>query len=602
MIGCATQTQQPIDISNDTNNPTLTSLLNDAKKANQQSSPTKDQRLIGIAVKLIEIKEYFQAKRVLGLLNPQNLDSENYFLYAMTSSDIFLRENFLSQAKNSLSSARLSSLMDQLTISQQQLIHQKRAALYLKIGDTIAATQEYVALGTLLSSPIKIQNNNDAIWQLLSQQTLNTLNTLQSNNSDDIISGWLTLAIISQENPYNLALQYNLIEQWINEHPYHPANNYLPRDLASLKELIDSQPKSIAVLLPLQGKLAKAGQAIRDGFMAAYYLHNENSPSIKFYDTSRTDINTIYDQAVNDEAELIIGPLEKNKVEELARRETLDTPILALNYIEEVLSSDENNAADKRANLPLYQFGFSIENEVQQIADRAWADGHRQAMILSNNNNWSKRATNAFIKNWEEYGGKIVTKNDIDTSDSYSDTIKDILHIDKSKQRASNLKTLFRRGFEFEPRRRTDIDLIFLAARSKEGRQIKPTLNFHFAGNIPVYATSRIYNSTNNNTKNSDLNGIQLPILPWITSNNIPEKELVNQNIETNTSYDNLYALGVDSFLLFPRLQQLYENSEQQIYGTTGQLSIDNERRISRKQRWVQITKGQLKTLASPTL
>lgn len=247
MIGCATQTQQPIDISNDTNNPTLTSLLNDAKKANQQSSPTKDQRLIGIAVKLIEIKEYFQAKRVLGLLNPQNLDSENYFLYAMTSSDIFLRENFLSQAKNSLSSARLSSLMDQLTISQQQLIHQKRAALYLKIGDTIAATQEYVALGTLLSSPIKIQNNNDAIWQLLSQQTLNTLNTLQSNNSDDIISGWLTLAIISQENPYNLALQYNLIEQWINEHPYHPANNYLPRDLASLKELIDSQPKSIAV-------------------------------------------------------------------------------------------------------------------------------------------------------------------------------------------------------------------------------------------------------------------------------------------------------------------------------------------------------------------
>ena len=36
--------------------------------------------------------------------------------------------------------------------------------------------------------------------------------------------------------------------------------------------LADSRPEKIALALPLQGPLATAGKAIRDGFLAAYYL------------------------------------------------------------------------------------------------------------------------------------------------------------------------------------------------------------------------------------------------------------------------------------------------------------------------------------------
>ncbi len=144
--------------------------------------------------------------------------------------------------------------------------------------------------------------------------------------------------------------------------------------------------------------------------------------------------------------------------------------------------------------------------------------------------------------------------------------------------------------------------MIFLVARSQEGRQIKPTLNFHYAGNIPVYATSQIYSGGNSANKNSDLNNIRLTTLPWVIDQGIPEKELIASNIKVNPAYERLYALGVDSFLLYPRLQQLSQASSQQLYGATGQLSIDENKRILRTQVWAKIIKGELKALRELTL
>jgi outer membrane PBP1 activator LpoA protein len=602
VTSCTTPTQNTGTINSGTQiqqNDTLESLMIAAKQAGNSEQGLRESQLINIAQRLFNIGELSSATNILASINHDTLGDKPYITYVLTASDVFLANQALYKAKTLLSSPRLEAILEQLAIEQQRHLHKNRATLYVRTGEIIASLNEHIALGTLLSSTEDINFNNNTIWQQLSELTHKELETLNTDTTDTVLTGWLELAATSKLSQSSLQSQNAATLNWIATHPNHPASQQLPADLALLQKLIDARPDNIAILLPLQGKLSKAGQAIRDGFLAAYF-HNQktekNNPAVVFYDTSEENIHTLYDRAVANGAEIIIGPLSKEKVSTLQSKASLTVPILALNYLE------KDDLTTPPTDKPFYQFGLSLEDEAIQVADRAWLEGHRQALVLSSNAKWSQRASNAFVNRWTEKGGIIVADSHLDKAENYSSTIGSILDINKSQQRATELKRLFGRGFEFEPRRRSDIDMIFLVARSQEGRQIKPTLNFHYASNIPVYATSQIYSSANSNEKNSDLNNIRLTTLPWVLNNDIPEKTLITENITINPAYERLYALGVDSFLLYPRLEQLYQLNEQQLYGTTGRLSISRDKRVSRKQLWANISRGQLQRLRALTL
>ena len=51
-------------------------------------------------------------------------------------------------------------------------------------------------------------------------------------------------------------------------------------------------PERLAVLLPLSGPLAAAGQSVRDGLLAAYYAEGRRRPQLRFYDTGGDDAGT----------------------------------------------------------------------------------------------------------------------------------------------------------------------------------------------------------------------------------------------------------------------------------------------------------------------
>ena len=117
-----------------------------------------------------------------------------------------------------------------------------------------------------------------------------------------------------------------------------PANRNLPDDLQLLQQLIAERPQKIALLLPQQGKLGKAGRAVRDGFMAAYYQakqQNNQTPQIILYDSHAKDVIKLYEQAVSEGVQLIIGPLDKPKVTQLSQLDQLPVATLAVNYSEQ---------------------------------------------------------------------------------------------------------------------------------------------------------------------------------------------------------------------------------------------------------------------------
>ena len=95
---------------------------------------------------------------------------------------------------------------------------------------------------------------------------------------------------------------------------------YFPQEVQSysdekVSKYSDTQNK-IAVLLPLSGAQKKAGDAIQSGFLAALYRAKENKeqvPQVQFYDTENMmDVVNLYTQAVNDGAQLVIGPVKKD--------------------------------------------------------------------------------------------------------------------------------------------------------------------------------------------------------------------------------------------------------------------------------------------------
>ncbi len=590
LSSCSTTEQSTISSTVFTDD-SLDGLLADAAQAERLTSPQREQRLIAISENLArQYANWEAAQQQLEKIEPVDLNDEDYLRFTLIASEVYLQTLTLANAKTLAFSERTNLLLDRLTIRQQKQLHRIRAEIYQQLGDITSSLNEYIAVGTLLSDITESQQNNNDIWQQLSGLPLEELETLVTNEADRVLQGWLDLAVSSKQAQGSIEAQQHAIANWSVSNPQHPASQQLPEELQSLTNIVQNKPKHIALLLPLQGRLTKAGHAIRDGFMAAYYNSKDqhyDSPSIRFYDTSKNDIQSIYDQAVTNGANLVIGPLVKSRVETLQQKVSKPVPILALNYLEDV-----NNSLQQ----PFYQFGLSLEDEALQVADRAWREGHRNALVLSSSANWSTRAASAFTERWQQYGGKIIATTQFNKNDNFSTSIEQMLNITQSKQRASALKKLFGRPLEFEPRRRRDIDMIFLLARSKEGRQIKPTLNFHYAGDVPVYATSQIYSSFDIKDKNVDLNGIRLTTLPWIINNSIQEKELIKDNITITPGYERLYALGADSFLLYPRLLQLQSLGNYELYGSTGQLSMNNKR-IQRKQVWATISKGEIKAL-----
>jgi uncharacterized protein len=57
------------------------------------------------------------------------------------------------------------------------------------------------------------------------------------------------------------------------------------------------------------------------------------------------------------------------------------------------------------------------------------------------------------------------------------------------------------------------VDFIFLAARPSEALLIRPQLRFHYAGTLPIYATSSIYDPARSD--NAELDGVLFADMPW---------------------------------------------------------------------------------------
>ncbi|MDF2181529.1 penicillin-binding protein activator [Neptuniibacter sp. CAU 1671] len=458
-----------------------------------------------------------------------------------------------------------------------------RAEAYQQQNDPLSEVRELIKISLLTGTPEEQQPLHDRIWTLLHQLSPDTLRQLiQSGSNSYYEQGWLELA---QSLLSNNALdsQNEAFQRWKTLWADHPANTLPPKQIGNMSTA-PLVVKKLAILLPNSGPLSTPANAIKEGILQAHFRDGSlNKPELVFLDSSQ--INSTFQLApllTTLNIDLVIGPLDKEYVIQLANQGSLDKPMLALNYTE-----------GPSSNL-LYQFGLSAEDEARQAADKMWQDGMRQVASITPDTDWGRRIAVAFAQQFTELGGSVIVQTHMGGQETFAGNVASLLKTDASQARFKAIKQrLPGLDIEFEEHRRTDIDAIFMTALPNDARQIKPILAFNFAGDLPIYASSHVYSGSQNPVLDQDLNGIRFCASPWAVQAPSQDKILLTQqrtNVESR--FGRLYALGLDAYHLYPYLNQLQALPGTQIQGETGQLSINGRGEVVRTLLWARFRDG----------
>lgn len=488
----------------------------------------------------------------------------------------------------------LLQLKHSLTLNNPDIFlaefHELRGLAYSMQGDRITTAEEYIKQGKYLKRDESILKSHEQIWQSLALLSERALQQMQPAKAPDVLSGWMELVRISKKYQLNPTLLRASINNWQRRYTNHPVHISLIDGLRNRKQEDVTLPKKIAVLLPLSGRYASAAKAIRDGLFASYYAKKEKeSIKIRVYDTKGDPelIEDVYETAVSNGAQFIIGPLNKASINKLVEQSALSVPTLALNYINPESSIPQE----------LFQFGLSPEEEALQVAERTWLDGHVNAAVLTPTGPWGDRVYKAFRERWEKIGGRVVEQQSYNSSkNDFSLPIRKLLNIDDSKQRYRSLSRLLRTKLKYSTYRRQDIDFIFIAGYPRQARQIRPQLKFFHASQVPVYATSHIYTGNLNPERDRDMDGIRFGDMPWVLSESTSHRGLRNQIEQliskAGNKHQRLYAMGVDAFNIIAALNTLKTYPYERYQGETGSLSLDEKQRVKRQLSWVYFRSG----------
>lgn len=522
------------------------------------------------------------AEHLLETLSPTSLTGMQRLNWVRLAARLALAQQSPEVALNLLESGRLNvpALLSRAPQATQNDFALLRADALVFAGAVTQSLRLRVSMDASLSDSERIYNQQ-MIWLLLLNLTENDLQTLAGESAGDLL-GWIELALLYRDPLDDMDAQTSKLALWEHRWSDHPAALHPPEMIEALRHALHQRPQSIAVILPMSGPLATAGETIANGMISVWFLALEKQqqrPRVRFYDSGGQDVTILYDQAVSEGAELVIGPLDKSNVLQLARSGHLPVPVLALNYV------DEQTAGN------LFQFGLSPEDEARQVARRSWMEGAQLAAMLYPQSTWGTRMAAAFAESWEEAGGILTTQQAF--AQNHSDAVSMLLDIPKSRARAREIARYFG-DLEFEPRRRKDLDFIFLAATPEQARQIKPALNFHYGSDIPIRATSHIYSGTPEPIRDIDLNNVQFVDIPWLLDQS-SSLHLITQEAwpEGHGRFERLFALGIDAYRLHARVSLMKEVPTMQVPGATGHLQLTEGDRIIRELDWAVFRNGQ---------
>lgn len=364
-----------------------------------------------------------------------------------------------------------------------------------------------------------------------------------------------------------------------------PVGTLLPGADANVREGY-KVPTQVALLLPNDGNYAAASTAIREGFFAAYLDAGRNHaprPLVRVYDSQGTADGAVkaYQQAVSDGARLVVGPLTRGEVAAVFSQPQLPVPVLALNHPDD----KQLPAADAS------EFGLLPETEGAQAADHMVERGLRQVYVLVSTDDFAQRAAGAFKAELAARGGRLAGTITLPPGvTSYAGIIAGMKFptAPAASAPASSGTTA-----PAESSLVNDVG-IFISMRPAQARVLLPQLRIAQV-NLPVFATSHVYEGSDDVAANRDLDGVEFCDAPWLfdAQPGLPNHDGIAARLPAaRGGAARLFAFGMDAWNLVPYLDWLRAHPGSYVPGASGQLAADQFGRVRRVLIWAQFQNG----------
>ncbi len=418
-------------------------------------------------------------------------------------------------------------------------------------------------------------NDSEKLWGILMAMPTAELSKWVNSANDPVTRGWVDLAYTAKTTGYNPETLESALLRWEQSYRNHPAAPDRIQAIRAQRQNLAINTRNIAVILPLSGPYAGVAQAVLDGIMAAQLGNPASGSHVQVYDSRNEpeQILALYQKAVADGADLVIGPMNKDSVDILARQR-LSVPVISLNYGKDPNSHNPN----------LFQFALLPEDEAAQAAEKMWHDGYTSVVAFVPQGDWGARVAQAFRQQFEQLGG----------------TVADIGEFDPKKLDAS--KTIVETLGVTDEGHREDVNAIFIAATPKQARLLKPLFRFHHSGDLPVYATSTVYSGKPDPGSDGDLNGIVFTETPWLlglertipAASGVPTPEELEG---TARQIPRLFAFGFDSYTVAPKVRELASSPLLKVKGLSGDIYADDTNHLHRIMSWAKFKRGKPEAL-----
>ncbi len=548
-----------------------------------------------------------------------------------TARDLFAAEAALLAGDAARAWSLLGAMTTPVPDTDFERFHALRQRAALATGRPLEAIASARARETRLTDPARRAVLREELLAQLRRASAQGI-TLdpRSAGRDAVARGWLEAApLAARAATVPAASNAAIIAAWKKRYPDHPAGAALAgTNIASASVVAAAVAATgaarapvapatlppgahVAALLPLSGRNAAVGAQLRDGLLAAWYAQPaEGRLPLRFYDTvgGADGTSAVADRLAAARAAgavSIIGPLLREDViaaagvwsglavDASARGGGAVPAVLALNFL-----PTETGSAPAPAGL--HQFGLSPEDESRAIARRAIASGQRRAVALVPDGDWGQRVLRAFREEFEAGGGTLLASRPVQGRDQ-SAAIRAALGIDASRARHQRLQSLLGSSLVFQPRRRGDVDVLFLPGQPAQLRQLRAQLKYESAGDIPFYSTADAWDGR----ADGDLEGMVFPDMPWMIAPAADGVAALRTQVQAAwgdlRGRGRLFALGHDAWLVQDALRtDRLAAGRGEIPGVTGALTLDDQRRVRRALSWAEIRSSTLRPLDDP--
>lgn len=577
-------------------------------------------------------KNYLGAADEFARLSQLNEDPVSAQRYAMRAALAYIdAENFdsaanlftatvLTDEQSSTLAAVGKSALAQKSPTHQQTPSAVRAALgevdiraltpyqrgfyYRVSGFNYFALANYLGAATELSNATRYplpdadsSRVSSTIWQSVSRVDDAGRGAIVQQGDNNLI-GWLALKDSTEKVLHDPVALNAAISNWRAQFPSHPANSSVVEELYEIAESLSQSARHIALLLPFEGRYKLAAEAIRDGFMSAWF-DDEGSrrPVVSVYSVNPENVVSVYQQAVATGADFIVGPLERRTISTLLSTTKVQVPIFLLNQIDaETHGAISANPALEYKPERVYQFALTPESEAYSVAQYAWNSGIRRAAAIAPQTTLGDRLITAFSEKWEALGGIMLQPVQYDEAQSrYVSAVRKTFNLDLSTARGKRLSKALGRQIVQEPRARKDVDGIFIGGLPVDNRQLIPQLRYFGVARVPMFSSSHTFAGVRDPGNDLDLDGANFGDMAWILGS---DTELSSYRTfrdnwpQLGPQLVRMHAFGLDAYALVPRIARFRYQNDQRFEGATGTLSVTRDGEVSRELVFAKFVNG----------